>query len=425
MKKVLSLFFFILLAKFCFAQGNPYLGFGNTVQRQINLPDTNLRIGGAPGGYIQVTTKSQLDKKSSTILPIGFKGQILKSSTDNSRFYIPVEPLIYGQFIYTDAQKARAFAAGSATQRQIFNNFFRYSHGGSATNPQLGESNNRIPGQPYQTNSWAYDTTLNRVNSTLNTGSVIGLVSRDKYDSYVHTVTLGSTAADNDFIGVDIAFMEDSLDMVTNYAYGLDPSGFNWPINTTSPLVPNQHSLSVFRNRNGPITSYFVVYDYQKLTSQIISDGSSLPGIYSTTANWPGVTVDVSIQRSKDTILVKTTNFSDAPGGKGLFAFPININLSSNPLLYKFRGKQPYGYSALSQSNAFYSNIYFSGSNNIVYDLRNGDTFSFLSSGYVLDTSKNMYRDFGARFFWRNKTELTYGYILPGNTFDVLIGPQP
>jgi hypothetical protein len=355
------------------------------------------------------------------VLPFGLQGQQLKVQKDGSNKYTASDPLVYGQFVYTDDQLTRALSKGKATQLQIFNSFKRYSHSITPVDPSIGVNSNNIPGNPSQTNSWAYDTVALRVNSTFNTGSKIGFFSNDRFDRYIHQATLGSDAGDNDYIGLVIAFVEDPNDMVQNWAYGLNPADFNWPINVTDPLIPNQHSLTVYRARNN-LTSkeYFIAYDLGKLTEKIITDNTNMSGLYKTTTSWPGQTVDLKVTRLGDSILVQTSQYSDAPGGKGTIGFDVFVDLNSDPVLSKFKGKQPYGYAALSQANAYFSNVSFSGSNNVIYDLRQGDAYAFTNSGYVLDTARNLYDGLGVRYFWRNQAEHTYGYVKPDKTIDIL-----
>lgn len=441
MKKVILTVLCLVVGLTSFAQG--WLNVGNTLQQKVIGIDTNIRFnkGAVVNPYVYLYTKPQVNSITTTItntqntridsvknnlLPTGLQGQQLKVKTENTNTYAPYEPLVYGQFIYTDDQLTRALANGQATQEQIFNSFKRYSHGTTPVNPQTPVASNNIPGNPSQTNSWSYDTGLNRVLSTFNTGSTIGFFSRDKFDRYVHTATVGSTANDNDLIGIVIAFVEDPNDMVTNYAYGLNPADFNWPIDVTSPLIPNQHSLTLYRNRNGATSSYGIFYDKGKLGERRVLDGSALSGLFNTTDSWNGVTVDVGVNRMGDSILVQTSNYSDAPGGKGSLRFNLLLKLNTGDVdLAKFRGKQYYGYSAQSQANAYFANISFSGSNNIIYDLRQGNTYTFTGTGYVLDPTKNLYTDLGYRFYWRNTTEHTFGYILPSGTYDVIVGETP
>lgn len=372
-------------------------------------------------GALYLYTQQQIDSLFRYGLPIGLQGQILRNTGDNTGAYTAQEPLVYGQFIYTDAQLTRALAAGQATQQQIFNSFFRYSHGGNPSVPAGAQQNNSIPGQPVQTNSWSYDTVSQQVKSTFNSGSAIGLVSINKFDRYVHTATLGATGNDNDFIGLEIAFTQ--VGTVANNAYGLDPTTYPH-IDVTHSVIPNEHSLTLFRSRSGTANTYVVVYDWQKLTQKVIANGSALSGIYNTTANWPGVTVDVKVDRRGDTIIVSTSNFSDASGGKGSVRFPLTINLNSDTVLTKFKGLQSYGYAAQSQEGAFFSNISFSGNSNNIYDLRNGNVYNYNATSYVLNPAQSITSVLGTRFYWRNTTEGTFGYLPPTGLYDVIVEPS-
>lgn len=437
MKKSLLTFLGLLMVISCLGQS--WNNTGNTLQRRIIGSDTSYRFSLGQPGFMYLYTKPQVnslirtqsartDSVRDNLLPVGFQGQQLKVKTDNSNKYLATEPLVYGQFVYTDDQLTRAFASGASTQLTIFNNFNRFAHGGDPDNPGVPMNTNNIPGVPSETNSWSYDTVANRFLSTFNSGPNIGIISRVGYDFYTHTATLGvkpEGVPDNDRIGLVIAFMEDSTDMVPNTAYGMDPADFNWPIDVTSPTVPNQHSLILFRNRDSPTLQYFIAYDYQKLTQRTIINGTNLSGLYHTTDNWPDNTVDMRVIRSGDTIRCYTSQFSDAPGGKGSLAFQLTLNLNSDPDLIKFKGKKPYGFATQSQRSAYFANDNFSETTNIVYDVRNGNGYIFSGSSYVLDPTKSIPLTFGHRFFWRNTTEHTFGYILPDNTYDVIVGETP
>ncbi len=398
----------LLVCTLCFGQTWENMGTPS-LQRRLTSTGYEYRFNAGSKGFYSP-------------LPSGLQGQILRVTADNSTVSTAQEPSLYGQFIYTDAQLTRALAAGQATQLQIFNSFFRYSHGGDPSDPSGQQPNNTIPGQPLQTNSWAYDTVTSRVTSTFNSGSAIGLVSTNKYDVYTHSATLGASGTDNDRIGLEIAFAETGT--VANNAYGLSPGDFNWPIDVVHTTVPNQHSLTVFRNREGSTMSYFVVYDYQKLTQKVIANGSALAGLYNTNVNWPGVTVDMRVVRTRDTIICYTSQYSDAPGGKGSLAFPLIINLNSDTVLTKFKGKQAYGYVAQSQAGAFFSNISFSGDANNIYDLRNGAVYNYNGTSYVINPAQSILGLLGTRFWWRNTTEQTYGYMPPTNLYDVIVEPS-
>lgn len=408
-----------------------------TLQRQPTAKGYFYRDNMAAKGFVNWYNVPQLDSLlhlqtartdslTANLLPIGLQGQQLKVQTENTNSYVPAEPLVYGQFVYTDDQLARAMANGNATQQQIFDTWQRFAHGGRTGSPTSGALNDTIPSLPLMTNSFAYDTLTHQISSTFNSGSHIGFISQNKYRTYSLNATLAGSpsASDNDKINIVAAYVDDATDPQRNNAQGLDPGDFVWPINVTTATIPNQHTLTVVRNRNGAVLSYCVVYDLQKLSQTVIANGT-LSGVYNTSAGWANVEVDVEVIRRNDSLFVQTTDFSDAPGGKGALRFPIIIDLNSNPLLLKFRGAANYGYSAQSQANAIYKNIAFVGGDNGIYDLRNGNTYFFVGSSYVLDPTKNLYTDFGGRYFWRNTAEHTFGYILPTATYDVIIGETP
>jgi ribosomal protein S18 acetylase RimI-like enzyme len=193
-------------------------------------------------------------------------------------------------------------------------------------------------------------------------------------------VTLSSTFADNDMIGLVIAFVEDQNDLIPNNAFGLDPAT-HLGINVTDELIPRQYTISLLRTRGDAVLSisggqvrYAIVYNYGKPSQRVLAQGSSLP--WQTNLNWLSNSVDVRVAREGDMIRAYTTDFSDAPGGKGELRFELTFDLTSDPDTQKFRGPCRYGYSALSQENATFSNVEISGSGiNEIYDLRNGDVW--------------------------------------------------
>lgn len=364
--------------------------------------------------------KHYADSLVKNLNPIGQRNQQMFVTTTGLNNYFTADQLKLGQFVNNDADLASALSRGTASQQQIFKTFGRYSHGTTT-----GLPSNNIPGVPLHTNTWAYDTGTNTVNSTFNSGDVLGFYSADKFDYYTHNVTLTSTVNDNDWIAVDIAFMRDPTHLVPNQAYGLNPADFNWPINTIDALMPDEHVLTLLRGRNGSTTSYWIVYDYLKTTQKTIANGSSLSGLYNTLSNWSGNSVDIQIKRSGDTILTKTSQYSDASGGKGALAFPLTFNLNSDPVLLKFKGPQAYGYAVRSQQGASFTGITFSGNANTVYDLRNGNAWVYGASGYTLSSSRNFVKDIGpGRLVTDQYLHKTY-YMAADSTMQLISSVSP
>ena len=354
--------------------------------------DEILNVSGVVGETVSdgLDTLNAADSAIKDIFPLGTKGQIVKVAEDNVKEYYTADIVSLGKYISTDEELEDA-KASFETQEEIFETFKRYSHGDASVSPTVGVLSNLIPGTPLHTNSWEYDTLTNRILSNFNTGDVIGLISNDKVNDYIQKATIGSDVDDNDFIGLCLLF-QDVNDLVPNNAFGLNPADFSWDIDVTSEFVPNQHTLTFFRNRN-TVNTFFIAYNYMKLDSDVISNGTS-SGVWNTTDNWEDAEVDVYVSKIGDIVTFKTSNFSDAPGGKGGLDFTLTIDLDSDPRLHKFKGFNSYGYCAQSQAGSFFYNNYITSSANDIFDVRNGDVWSLDDDNvYNIDATRNLYSE--------------------------------
>ena len=265
--------------------------------------------------------------------------------------------------IYETTQEVNELIAtySPPTMQEIFNTWYRFSHGsndgGHAT------LSNIIPAAPLETNQWFYNSTTQQVYTTLNSPSHIGFVSDEELEHYEHNVTLQAFGGDNDMIGVIIAFYKDPNDLIPNNAHGMSSGSFTWPMNTTSPTIPNEHTIVLNRpHGNDSMTrvegqnfQFGISYNYRKLNQKILANGHNL--VWQTTSGFNGDECDVKIIRNGNIIQVWTTNWTSAPGGKGNFIGPLTIDLDSDPDLFKFKGRRPYGYSAHSQNDSTFKNV--------------------------------------------------------------------
>lgn len=72
---------------------------------------------------------------------------------------------------------------------------------------RISHANNLIfPAIESELSGWAYDAATDKVSSTINSSSLIGLISTDRFDSYTFETILKSTASDDDAIGLCLAF---------------------------------------------------------------------------------------------------------------------------------------------------------------------------------------------------------------------------
>lgn len=351
----------------------------------------------------------------------GLNGQVPYFTEDNTSNIIADDLLNVAKFVYTDAQ-LDSMKMSRIAQIEIFGKWGRFAHGGVTGAPGSSQNTDTIPITPDATNSFSYDPVTNLVNSTFNTGAYIGLISNEKLTNYTLTGTVSSTAGDNDYIGLVIAYVEDKDSLVRNNAYGLDPNDFTWPINVTDSLIPMQHTLTLYRGRSNLGNQYRVSYDDGLLSHKTIFNGTSLLS-YKTTNNWNGSATesDLKIVRTGDTIKVFTTEYADAPGGKGALGHEIDVILTSDPVLEKFRSGSYFGVTCESQQNAYWQDLVFTNNTLNIYDLRNGDVWVLDSTGtYVLSPTLNTFIDVGIRRFWYNPYLETFGYINPDSSYYVI-----
>lgn len=343
---------------------------------------------------------------TTNVLPYGLKGQIIKVNQENTNEYITQDLITEGNYISTDEELDLAKET-FITQQQIFETWPRYSVGGNPSNPTIVLIDGKIPQRADQTNSWEYDSVSDLISSTFNTGSHIGFISKIKLAKYKHSVTLKSTATDDDNIGLLIAYVEDMSDMVLNHAFGLNPNDFTWPIDVTNQYIPNQHTLTLMRNRGGITGRYSVWYNYNKPDMKIVTQ-INIPN--DVTGNWLGSSVDVEVDRNYDIIKTRTTRFSDDPQGKGFLDFEMQIDLNSDPLLLKFKSPCSYGYCVQSQANSTFENIIISVNINEIYDLRNGDVWIANSAGiYSKSLTRNLFNELLPRtIVWNSTTDKYY-----------------
>lgn len=316
-------------------------------------------VPGEAGDVGDIPTWNNLPNK-----PSGKDGQIYYIGEDNESI-VPEFSLITGRFVETDKELADA-KSKPIDFSDIFNNWKRFSH----------DKTTNQPANPTEMNAWKYNSSLNRVECTVNSSTHIGFISPDSYDRYTHTVTLKSTNNDDDAIGVIIA-------------YTVDESGI-------------EHTLTAVRSRSSKPT-WFIIYDYAKSTSKIIDkvninvtgddvDGSTNNVPETAWSLVPNGTV-IRIIRTGDVIEAYTSPYNTAElDNESKFT----INLNDDELLHKFKGPKPYGYSCYSQLNSTFENISFSGdTGSAIYDLKRNQVWTYSGTSWSLDNSRSLYKDIG------------------------------
>lgn len=240
---------------------------------------------------------------------------------------------------------------------------------------------NTQPANIVETSGWQYIGGV--VASTINSSSYIGLTSLKKYDTFDLDFIAKSTAGDNDMIGAVVA-------------YTIDESG-------------RQHTISVVQNLeplnawNGLGQLYWaLVYDFRSSGGKVL-DSYPVPnsGYWKNWNAYPSG-LRVHITRDGDEITAYSSNFrTDHSIDSGTL---LSCNLSADADLFKFRGKQAYGFSCCSQPAATFNSIKFvDGERSVIYDLENDNVQTYNSNTSTWAVTSGAYSEIGQEMILYNE----------------------
>lgn len=285
-------------------------------------------------------------------------GQVAFYNSENEKIATPSFILSKGTFIETAKELEEAKKA-TIDFEDVFNRWKRFSHDTTENQPAI----------PSETQAWRYDDLSSKVICTVNSGSHIGFISNEKYDTYVHECTVKSTAGDNDMIGLIIAFT-------------VDDAG-------------REHSLTLVRTASTenhvqvPGDKPFqwgIVYNFGRSDARLITS-KAIDGDRDTA--WSGIPngIRLKVERNLNSVRAYTSAMNST---SILESSMIEVDLSTN-LLNKFSGEKSYGYSCLSQEASTFEDIKFLGGvlDNI-YDIRNGDVWTNSSGTWTRDVSQTI-----------------------------------
>lgn len=317
-------------------------------------------------GITDALDAADVEASISASLPVGSLGQVYYIKTQNTRETELGYVVTQGIFVETASELAAAQAA-AVTMETVFNTWHRFSHLPSTA---------AQPATPSELTSWTYNTTTKKIQSTINSVSYIGFVSSSKHLKYSHEVRCSSIDGDDDTIGVLLA----------------------WYVDTATGL---EYTLSALRSAGGLGFTWRVVYNYAKAGTLVVDDKTSNikwgNGGTGATASAAGYKENqplsgwddfptgtkILITRDGDNFVCKTTNLGTETYVEEA---TISFSLLSLPELAKFRGPSSYGYTAQSQNAASFDVISFSDTSNAIYDMRNGDVYTYQTSGWVKET---------------------------------------
>ena len=379
-----------------------------TSKVNLDLPETGVTAGTygnttqvgtfTVDNYGRLTNASNLNIE---VMPTGSIGQVPFVSTNNTYQYEADFTLKTGLFVESDIE-LDSTKSSVIPSNSIYNSWLRFSHDGSATQPaDLSE-----------TLSWQYNAITEQVECTINSGTYIGFISENEYDTYLHEVRLSSANSDDDVIAVVIAWYVD-------------------------PVTNRENTLSAVRSPGGVNFTWQIIYNYNRSDQKVIYDGNQYirwgNGNYGATPATSGYVTNqtvggwddfnpigtkVKITRTGDTILCQTTELGSQTY---VAAADIIIDLNSDPDLLKFKGARAYGYSCNSQALSTFNVIQFVV-NDTIYDTRDGSVWKFINGVWVLSPTLTIWGDKGVgRLLSNQETKKTYYTDSPNSVIKVFV----
>lgn len=219
---------------------------------------------------------------------------------------------------------------------------------------------------PSELTAWTYDSANDKIICQINSVSLVGFVSDQRYDGYTLEVVVNSTAADNDFIGVCIA-------------HAVDGNG-DTHILTAMRCLNGRAPLVIDKNyQEFDTPEYEVARVYSGLQW---GDGTTTTAAGPTTlAGWDALPngLKLKVTREGDIITVETT-LND-----GTYHAPATtvIDLSADPELEVFRGHQRYGYVCQSQPDSTWDVLERPGDRYPIVDTRDNTIYTYEDGSWV------------------------------------------
>lgn len=281
--------------------------------------------------------------------------------------------LMTGRFVASQEELDEAMNS-VPDQAAVFNNWLKISNNASMAFPAI----------PAETTAWAFDSANNRVYNTTNSSSFIAAVSDRVFDQYEILARVSSNNADDDTIGLLLAFDKDP---VTGREYtlsaGRSPGGNSptWYITYNNGQGASEAQGGAYVVQNGTLTV--------KWGNGGMGNSAAEAGFTNNNPGWAGLPAKwgnaggcrIWAKRNGDDIEVMTSQWDNPdvldPATK------LTINLDTNDKLRRFRGEKPYGFMSYSQANSFWDIIQFTNPKDAIYDLINKKVFEYNVSGWV------------------------------------------
>lgn len=312
------------------------------------------------------------------VLPVGNYGDLYFISQETSNRVVAKQMLAHSSFIETDDELID-LKTRSVSMSEIYNDWTAFAHrGDSNTVPITTEQQEEIANPK---NFWTYNSGAGTMVCSKNSVTYLGFVDNKHYvDNYTMQATLSSSVADNDSICLIIAYYKDS----SNKEYTL--SAVRTRNNNEGHTIVEYNADGTARSSKS-IPMWAIVYNYKQSDSRLITY-ADISG--DTDGYWNNTTgTTVKIIRNGDDI----TCYASPYGSTTLDTVnSLTVDLNSIDVLSVFKGKRQYGVGCFSQQASAFSNITIQLAN-IIYDVRNGDGWSY-NNGTWTQIANKLYTDF-------------------------------
>lgn len=281
------------------------------------------------------------------------------------------KPDIQG-YVYDTTAEVNAFKSSHVppSQSTVFNTWDRFN-GPTAYFPGGA-------GATGDAAAWTFATNPDRIIQNNNTAALTGFISPDAYSDYDLEATFFSSNADDDGIGLSVAFARPGTTNI-DLTVMRTCNGLNLPIIGTAARLYNFGFWLT-----GPTVA---TENRSVLVSKQV--GNLRQNAVDTPNGWTSSYTKVKVVRRGNIITARCTDFSSTIEGVGevLESSEISIDLSSIPELAPLTGSAKYGFTTISQAATSFYNVKFSGGLDVsrVVDLETNTVwkYDFASSSWV------------------------------------------
>lgn len=280
---------------------------------------------------------------------------------------------VHGRFT-TSSTELTAAMNDRPDQQQIFSTWERLSHNNSGVYPAI----------PAEIDTWAFNAALGLVENTSNSSGLVAVVSQKAYDNYKLRVRINSTNADDDFIGVLIAFHRTPDGKEHTLIAHRTPGGssFLWAVSYNIFQGTGMNQFSV----NGSSTVTWGNNAPGSLTKAEAAYINNQPG-WGNMGAFQGNDGGLLIQVERKGDIIEATTSQWATPTVLDPATKITIDLSTNPLLNKFQGPKPYGFAAHSQDRSSWITEEFTNPQDAIVDLIQGKAYSYVNGQWAVNAT--------------------------------------